>query len=147
MDIVESRTRVVLFARLSLSLLVGCPFVGCDGGASPFAYVPVSGQVTYEDGTPIKENIRLQFVSLDQPAVGASHARPALTTVNAQGRFENVTSYKYGDGLVPGRHRVAILDAEENGKLLVPQECTNVNTTPLKVDTATLPLVIKVPKP
>ena len=121
--------------------------VGCGGSGSPFDYIPVSGQVTYEDGTPIKESLRLQFKSIDQEAVQAAHPRPALTYVDTAGRFDNVTSFKYGDGLVPGKHQVAILDAEVDGKLLVPREYTNVNTSPLVIDTADLPLEIKVPKP
>lgn len=116
---------------------------GCTDSSSPFDYVPVSGKATYEDGTPIKAGIRLQFKSIDQTAIEAAHPRPALTTLDAEGRFENVTSYKYGDGLVPGKHQVAILDADN----LVPQEYTNVNTSPLVVDTVSLPLEIKVPKP
>ena len=139
----ESQARIVLLGRLCLILILGSGLVGCDSGSSPFKYVPVSGKVSYEDGSPIKAGIRLQFKSLDQSAIESAHPRPALTTVDGEGRFENVTSYKYGDGLVPGKHQVAILDADK----LVPAEYTNVNTSPLTVDTANLPLEIKVPKP
>jgi hypothetical protein len=59
-----------------------------------------------------------------------------------------VTSYKYGDGLVPGRHKVAIEQVKDkNGRLLVPKELTNVATTPLEVNTDDAPFDIKVPKP
>jgi hypothetical protein len=130
---------MVCLLALMCVILLG----GCKDSSSPFEYIPVSGKATYEDGTPIKAGIRLQFKSLDQNAIEAAHPRPALTTLDAEGRFENVTSYKYGDGLVPGKHQVAILDADN----LVPQEYTNVNSSPLIVDTASLPLEIKVPKP
>jgi hypothetical protein len=140
---VQSQARLILLRRLCLVLILGSGLPGCDSGNSPFKYVPVSGKVSYEDGTPIKAGIRLQFKSLDQSAIESAHPRPALTTIDAEGNFENVTSHKYGDGLVPGKHQVAILDADK----LVPPEYTNVNTSPLIVDTANLPLEIKVPKP
>ena len=123
--------------------------VGCSDSQSPFAYVPVSGQVTYEDGTPIgKGNMRIQFSSVDQSPIAESFPRPGLTTIDQNGHFDSATSYKYGDGLVPGKHKVAILDAlDESGKLLVPKEYTNVKSSPLLVSTDELPLEIKVPKP
>ncbi len=124
--------------------------VGCDGGASPFAYVPANGKVTYDDGSPLpKGGLRLQFLSLDQSNVAELHPRPALATIDEKGLFENVTSYKYGDGLVRGKHTVAILDAkdEASGKLLVPEEYTSVKTSPIVVNTEELPFEIKIPKP
>ena len=122
---------------------------GCGDSGSPFDYIQVSGQLVYEDGSPIgKDNMRVQFVSIDQSTVGQAHPRPALASLDREGRFESVTSYKYGDGLVPGKHKVAILDAEDpSGKLLVPLEYTNVNSSPLIISTEDLPLEIKVPKP
>lgn len=133
-----------MFACIGLLLAAGC-----NDSQSPFKYVPVSGRITYEDGTPLgKANMRLQFVSLDQSNIAESHPRPGMTTVDPEGRFDNATSYKFGDGLVPGKHAVAILDAEDAaGKLLVPQEYTNAKSSPLVVDTNDLPFDIKVPKP
>ncbi len=125
------------------AMLVGC------GDGTPFQYIPVEGQLTYEDGSTIPAGgMRLQFVTLDVKPKKGAFPRPATTGVGSQGRFENVTSYKYGDGLVPGKHKVAIFYAtDKKGNLLVPKECTHVSTTPLIVDTASLPLEIKVPKP
>ncbi|MEM9354468.1 MAG: hypothetical protein AAGA92_15790 [Planctomycetota bacterium] len=122
--------------------------IGC-GSASPFDYQKASGKLTYEDGTPFGQGgVRLQFLSLDQQPKEGMHPRPALAQVDAQGNFSSVTSYKYGDGLLPGRHKVAVLDAQgEDGSSLVPQEYTSLKTTPLTITTEELPLVIKVPKP
>ena len=40
--------------------------------------------------------------------------------------FDCVTSYKYGDGLVPGKHKVVIQAADErDGKPVVPKEYAN----------------------
>jgi hypothetical protein len=122
--------------------------LGCGSG-SPFDYVEANGKVTYEDGTPIpSSSIRLQFSAQDAPAVEGAHPRPAVANVDAEGEFPCVTSYKYGDGLISGKHKVAIQQAtDQGGKLIVPKEYTNIATTPLVVDTADAPFHIKVPKP
>jgi len=129
-----------------LSVFIWLPGCGSD---SPFEYIPVEGKITYEDDTPIPaDGIVLRFVALDAEPVGNARPRPANASVNSEGVFTAVTSYKYGDGLVPGRHKVTINYAEDKeGNLLVPKEYTNPSETPLIVDTANLPLEIKVPKP
>jgi hypothetical protein len=129
-----------------IAVIIFC--LGCGSGG-PFHYQEVQGTLTYEDGTPIPSGgIQLKFIALDVAAVEDSHPRPAIANLDAQGEFPCVTSYKYGDGLVPGKHKIAILGAKDNhGKLLVPKECTHVTTTPLIVDTADAPFEIKVPRP
>ena len=134
---------------MRLFLIVFCAVcIGC-GPHSPFDYVKTSGKITYEDGSAIPSgSIRLQFAAQDAPAVEGAHPRPAIANVNDKGEFDCVTSYKYGDGLIPGKHKVAVQQAtEQKGQLLVPKEYTSVATTPLLVDTANSPLEIKVPKP
>lgn len=122
--------------------------LGCGSG-EPFDYIPVTGKVTYEDGSPIPASgMVLQFIAEDVAAVDGMHPRPATASVDAQGEFKDVTSHKYADGLVPGKHKVALIYATDaKGKSLVPIEYTHAGTTPLVVDTATLPMVIKVPRP
>ena len=127
---------------LGVLLLAGC------GSNSPFKYVPASGKITYEDGTPIPGGCRLTFFSQDVAAVGTAHPRPGMTSVGAEGNFDCITSYKYGDGLVPGRHKVVIQAATDRGGMpVVPTEDTNEETTKIIVDTKDLPFHIKVPKP
>lgn len=132
------------FALVSVLLLS----VGCGGSGSPFDYVTVSGELTYEDGTPIPaQGIKLVFNSL-APPVGDAHPRPGSVIVGADGSFKDVTSYKYADGLVPGEHKVSILYAtDEKGKLLVPTDYTKAASTPLTVHTENSPLKILVPRP
>lgn len=78
---------------------------------------------------------------------GTSRPRPAKASV-ANGSFSEVTSYKFGDGLVPGKHRVAIVYAnDKSGKSLVPADYVDISKSPLVIDTADAPLAIKVPKP
>ena len=124
------------------------PFVGCSSD-TPFNYVKASGKVSYEDGSPIgKGGFRLQFIAVDREPVDGFHPRPGLANVDANGNFDSVTSHKYGDGLLRGKHRVAILSATgQAGQALVPKDYTHAKTTPLVIDTAEMPLHIKVPKP
>ena len=133
--------------RFLLILLCGLT-VGCGSG-SPYSYVKTTGKISYDDGTPFPSGaIRLQFAAQDAPAVEGSHPRPSIANVNAQGEFDCVTSYKYGDGLIRGKHKVAIEQAADpKGKLLVPKEYTSIASTPLLVDTDSVPFDIKVPKP
>lgn len=133
--------------RFLLFLVCGLA-LGCGSG-SPYSYVKTAGKVSYDDGTPIPSgSLRLQFAAQDAPAVEGAHPRPAIANVNAQGEFDCVTSYKYGDGLIRGKHKVAIEQAADSkGKPLVPKEYTSMASTPLLVDTDTLPFDIRVPKP
>lgn len=134
-------------AVLCFSLATVC-LGGCSDSA-PFSYVPVSGRVTYEDGTAIPASgMKLQFEPLDAQTVNGMHPRIATADLDSEGRFSNATSHKYGDGLVPGKHKVAIGYAtDKNGNLLIPKEDASLGETQLTVDTANLPFEIKVPKP
>lgn len=122
--------------------------VGCGDG-NPFDYVPVSGRLTYEDGTPIPAGgIRLGLTVQDVGPQGDAFPRPAEALVDAQGNFPSCMSYRPGDGLIPGKHKVAIYYAvDAKGKLLIPKEYSHATTTPLVIDTADAPLQIKVPRP
>ena len=123
--------------------------VGCSGSGSPYDYVPVSGKVTYEDGTPLPTGgYSIKFFAMDAPQVAGASPRMGEAAVDAEGNFSAATSYKFGDGLIPGQHRVSFLYAnDKDGKSLVPNEYTVPKDSPLIVDTANLPLEIKVPKP
>ena len=139
---------MVRVVHLALTAILLATLSGC-GSNGPFKYVPVSGKVTYEDGTPIPVGgMRIIFVALDTPAVDGAHPRPAMAHVDASGQFSAATSYKYGDGLIPGRHKVVLqAPAESEGQPVIPKSCLSEVTTPLVVDTADRPLEIKVPKP
>jgi hypothetical protein len=134
--------------RLAPCVLLVCLLSAGCSSSGPFDYVSVSGKVSYEDGSPIPGGCRLVFTAQDAAPVGKAHARPGMATVNANGEFDCVTSYKYCDGLVPGKHKVVIQVAAEQGdRPLVAKEYSSIQTTPLVIDTADAPLVIKIPKP
>ena len=133
---------------LSAFLVAAC--VGC-GNSGPFEYVPVSGTVTYEDGSAIAAaSIRLGFTALERGDDLSTRPRPGQAVVNvSDGSFSDATSYKRGDGLVPGKHKVVVIALDANGEFVdsVPKAYTRVRTTPLVIDTADVPLKIKVSKP
>ena len=135
-------------SRLLVIVTLSVTALGCND-SGPFKYVPVEGQVTFEDGSLIPaKGMMLQFASMDVEPRDGMYPRPATASLDNEGRFNLATSYKYGDGLVPGRHKVAIGYAtDEKGNLLIPKSCTSLSSTPLVADTNELPILIKVPKP
>jgi hypothetical protein len=138
---------VLMRFHLFMLLVVILTASGCGSGG-PFDYVPVSGRVTYDDGSPLPGSFRLIFVAQNPPKVEGATPRPARANVNDQGEFDCVTSHKYGDGLIPGKHKVALQIAREQGdKTVIAREFTSSESTPLVIDTADSPLEIKVPKP
>ena len=138
-----NRIGLVLGLMASAHVLCGC------GAREPFDYIPVQGKLTYDDGQPIPAaGIVLQFAAQDAKPVNGMHPRPAQASVDAQGIFTQATSHKFGDGLIPGKHKVAIYYATDaKGRLLVSKEYTHLGTTPLEIDTGDGNIEIKVPKP
>lgn len=123
--------------------------VGCNQG--PYSYVPASGTVTYEDGSPISAaSIQLVFRSTAPPIDEKTKPRLGKAGVNtADGSFGAVTSYKPRDGLIPGEHRVTVIAYDDQGRpsKAVPPECSDGAKTPLVVHTDDRPFDIRIPKP
>jgi hypothetical protein len=138
-----------LSSRLVTGLLVSMLLLGCSD--EPFDYVKVSGKVTYEDGSLIAaERIQVTFLSQSGPLDAKTHPRPGLAEVNVDdGTFEEVTSHKFGDGVVPGKHKVLVVATDMNGSPLpvIPPAYANAKQTPHEVDTADTPFHFKVRKP
>lgn len=127
--------------------LICLSLAGC-GSSGPFEYKRVSGKITYEDGTALPAGFKLLFIAQNIAPVKDAVPRAAEALVDNQGEFSCVTSYKYGDGLIPGKHKVVIQPDRKQGKqTIVPNEYTYSETTPLVVDTKESPFDIKVPKP
>lgn len=123
---------------------------GCSGTGSPFQSVPVSGKVTYEDGSPIPVPGMTLYFFCQEPPKENMHPRPASVGVGSDGTFEKVTTYKYADGLVLGKHKVAVV-CQENGKpsAKIPKGYEIPLKTPLMVEVTQSGqfLEIKIPKP
>jgi hypothetical protein len=75
---------------------------GCGGSDLPL--VPVSGKVTFSGG-PCPAPGNVTFTPLEVSA--GLPRRPAAGAFNTEGSFE-VTSFRPGDGLLPGRYRVTV---------------------------------------
>lgn len=126
--------------------LLFAAFAGC-GSPGPFEYVKVSGTAHYDNGQPLPDSVKVRFKSLDAEAIGTAHPRIALAHLK-NGVFEVVTSYKYGDGLIPGEHQVFFEQATDDaGNLFVPESYLRPSTSPLTINTADSPFEIKVPVP
>jgi hypothetical protein len=85
-----------LLSRIAGCALLALFFGGC-GGSSATKTFPATGVVTFK-GEPLP-NAVVSFI----PAGG----RPAAGMTNAQGEF-SLSTFKAGDGAMPGMHRVAL---------------------------------------
>lgn len=144
---VATACRMVLVAGVACVLAAAA---GC-GGRDPFRHARVSGDVRYRDGTLIDcEGLRLSFTPLGPPRDPRTHPRPGTATVDTRtGQFASATTRRTGDGLVRGRHKVA-LRTTDGGPLpidVVGQEYAAAATTPVEIDTDVLPLRIRIPRP
>jgi hypothetical protein len=130
--------------------LVLCSVAGCGGG-NPFDLVKVSGTLTYDDGSLIPAKmIILKFEPLAAPLDAKTNPPSGMSYVNlTDGTFDVVTSYKYADGLVRGKHRVLVsaTGASDGSTKLVPDEYVDSDRTPLRVDTVESPFRLVVRKP
>lgn len=122
-----------------LTVLLGALLLGIAGcGGQPFDMVPVDGKVTYEDGSVIPaKRLRVVFLPQAAPINAATHPRPGEAEVNVtDGTFSNVTSLKYGDGLVLGKHKVQVISLNEMEVETdaVPKQYRSADTTPLEIE-------------
>lgn len=143
-------TRVGLWLGACLVASAGACAIGCSD-ASPYDLVKASGTVKYEDGSLIPaETIMLKFEPQAAALDSRTHPRKAYGTVNvADGTFDTLTTHKYGDGIVSGRHKVLVIPMTKDQKVtnLVPNEYRNAEATPIEVDTDQQPMEIRIKKP
>lgn len=135
------------------SMLIICcmtlVFVGCS--REPFTMVPVSGKVTYEDGSVIPAELLCVVFTPQSPPVDAkTYPRPGSAPVDpATGEFRSVTTHKFNDGLARGRHKATLgkLGGGAPHTTIVPAEYLDPAKTPLEVDTDTPRFELKIRKP
>ncbi len=144
------RCFVMFSAAFFLVSLAGC------GSGEPFGYVSVPGKVTYDDGTRIEApHLKLVFIPVNppqspDPKMSAPKAKVDVHSADGTFPADEVTSHNFGDGLLPGKHKVQIIPYDDKDQMLpglVPQEYRDAKTTPVEVDTANGELIIKVKKP
>jgi hypothetical protein len=90
-----SRFRVC--ARLTVALAVAALVTGCGSGR-----YPVSGRVTYEDGTPVEAGTVIGEATVDGKLVGVQG------NIEPDGRF-TLGGERAGDGAFPGSYRVLVM--------------------------------------
>jgi hypothetical protein len=109
--------------------------------------------VTYEDGSLIPaEEMQLVFTSQTQAIDVQTAPRPGTAIVKvADGTFDSVMTYEYGDGVIPGKHKVAVQPMKDGMPIggLVPAAYMDPRNTLLEVtvEAGGGPLELKVPKP
>jgi hypothetical protein len=135
----------------AIALFVGM-LVGCGNGTSnPWTPVPVSGKITYEDGSLVQaKSVRLIFLPLAPPIDSKTVPRQGIGGLNtADGTFGSPTTYKPNDGVIPGKFKLVIsaTDGERALSKKVPKEYASGATTPIELDTANTPFEIKIKKP
>lgn len=77
---------------------------GCSKSELPL--VPVQGKVTFNGGPPPAPGT-INFMLVSGKGLSGLPNRPGSSTFDANGRFE-VSSYKEGDGLLPGTYTAKI---------------------------------------
>jgi hypothetical protein len=86
--------------------------------------LPVKGKVTYK-GKPLARGT----VKFEPDGAG----RAATGEIQSDGTFV-LTTYKQGDGAVPGHHRVAVVGGETQAKEPVPMKFENFASSKLEID-------------
>jgi hypothetical protein len=144
------RVLVALCGVFLMMSLTGC------GSGEPFGYVNVPGKITYDDGSPIPApHLKLTFIPVNpppspDPKMSAPKAKADVHSADGTIPADEITSHQFGDGLLPGKHKVQIIPYDNNDLPLpglVPQEYRDAKSTPVEVDTASGELIIKVKKP
>jgi hypothetical protein len=122
---------------------------GCS--REPFTMVPVSGKVTYEDGSVIPAELLCVIFTPQSPPVDAkTYPRPGSAPVDAAtGELRSVTTHKFNDGLASGKHKVTFgkLGGGTPPATLIPAEYLDPAKTPLEVDTANPHFDLRIRKP
>jgi len=148
----QSLVKIYRPARPVLCLISLAAAVVSDGCSDkrPYRCVPVSGNVTYQDGSLIPaDQIHLTFISQTPPVNSTPPKYGAADADGKTGRFDFATTYTPRDGLIAGQHKV-IVQCIGKGHVrsdLVPAEYGDAAKTPLTVETDKLPLELKVRKP
>ncbi len=129
--------RAVIVVILATSAAVG----GCSE-ASPLPLAEVRGTVKYDDGTLVPaDQIWLAFEPQGVGPTGkvAPGAAEAYVDV-ATGAFKELTTWKYGDGALVGRHKVVVVSMSTDDRgggiptTAIPKSYQEVETTPLEVE-------------
>jgi hypothetical protein len=109
-----------------LAALILPPTSGCGGSSSatPVATLPVKGKVMYK-GQPLIRGT----VAFEPEGKGAE----AHGDIQPDGTF-SLSTYKAGDGAVPGAHRVSVSGSTAKGKDNVPAKYKSFGSSKLETE-------------
>jgi hypothetical protein len=145
------RTFASRSARLLLVAALSLVAAGC-GSDAPYEVISISGTVMYEDETPVPgEYVTVTFIPQVENLDSKTYPRSAQAGVDPDGTFSNASTYEFGDGVIPGEHKVVVesVDANESPTGAVPPEYSSQESTPLTItvspDETTFD--IRLPKP
>ena len=119
------RPRIAASMALTLLAIVACG--GCSGNQDGPHYgptVPIKGKVTYM-GQPLSGGT-IVFEPEDS-------GREANGNIQPDGTF-TLSTFKEGDGAIPGIHRIAVTSATDGGKVLVPNQFRNASSSKVEVE-------------
>lgn len=102
--------------------------------------VPVTGSVSYR-GQPLTKG-DVQMVPLEIAA--GKTRRPATATIDANGQF-TMSTFKLGDGMVPGKYGVAIVAIRRYPNLMDPNDKPEYAVPVRYVDPKTSGLIAIIP--
>ena len=107
--------------------------------------------MTYDDGSLIQaEGITLVFSSQVEALDGKTNPTDGTAIVNvADGTFSCASTYGYGDGVIPGKHKIAVQPTKGGvpAPELVPDNYMDPRKTPLeKTIESAATLELTVPK-
>lgn len=93
---------------------------GCEKPRLPT--VPVSGRVTYEDGSPVPANsMELRLLTPQKLVDEEKYPHAATARIDIRnGAFSAATTWEHGDGVIPGEHEVEVVrfgDEKEPGEV------------------------------
>jgi hypothetical protein len=137
-----------VFCLVACAALVA--LAGCGSDRPPYSCVPVSGKVTYDDGSLIPaDEIHLHFRSQTPAVDPKTPPREGNAVTNGKGEFEYATTFAIKDGIITGEHKVVVQCISKGRQLrgLIADEYNDPTRTPLTVDTSKLPFELKVHKP
>jgi hypothetical protein len=126
---IQMGSRPVLL--IALALLPAWGFCsGCGGDSGELPTVRVSGTLSVDDKPVSKGTVHFQ------PAKG-----PAATGIVQDGKF-TLTTYKDGDGVIPGKNRVSVevveevptKDGDTTSKSLIPAKFMNPDKSGLQLE-------------
>lgn len=111
---------------------------GCSDEGNPFPMAAVSGKVTYADGSPIQaEYVIVRFIPDGIAPVGQKWPKPAEGKLHPDGSFSEVSTFRFGDGAIVGRHKVIVEPYHQEGSPLpeaVPAQYRDPTQTPWRVE-------------